>query len=77
MPQNKLSDLNNHLFLQLERLNSDELKGDKLKEEVNRARAMAAIATQIVLGAKTTVDAIKLAKRGDIGDSEMKLITGK
>ncbi len=46
--KNKMVDLNNHLFEQLERLNDDELKGDGLKEEIERARAMASIATQII-----------------------------
>jgi hypothetical protein len=55
-------DLNNHLFEQLERLNDDDLKGDALKEEIERARAVASIATQIIangslaLKAKTAQD---------------------
>jgi len=64
--KNKLSDLNNHLFEQLERLNQDELIGDKLQEEIDRAKAMSLIATQIVNGAKTTVDAMKLVAKGEV-----------
>ena len=63
--RNKLSDLNNHLFEQLERLNNDELKGDELKQEIERSKAMGAIATQIVNGTKVTVDAMKLVHRGE------------
>lgn len=48
MARNTLKDLNNHLFEQLERLNDDDIKGEKLKEEVERARAMASIATKII-----------------------------
>lgn len=64
--KNTLNDLNNHLFEQLERLNSDDLQGDKLTAEISRAKAMAVIATQIVNGAKTKVDAYRLTSKGEI-----------
>lgn len=46
--KNKLSDLNNHLFEQLERLNDQDIKGDQLSEEIRRSEAMATIAGSII-----------------------------
>lgn len=45
--KNKLVDLNNHLFEELERLNDEGLKGEALQEERERAKSMANIAQTI------------------------------
>ncbi len=74
MPKNKITDLNNHLFEQLERLNDDQLKGEKLATEIDRAKAMASIASNIVGAAKITVEAMKLIKHGEIAASQLPTI---
>lgn len=72
--RNKLSDLNDHLFMQLERLNDDELSDEKMKKEIARAKALSGIATQIVNGTKAVVDAMKLVHRGDAPEVLSKLL---
>lgn len=46
--RNTLGDLNNHLFAQLERLSNEDLKGEQLKEELTRAKAITSLASQII-----------------------------
>ncbi len=38
--KNTLSDLNNHLFTQLEKLNDDDLQGEELEREIKRSESM-------------------------------------
>ena len=58
--KNKLSDLHNHLFAQLERLSDEELKGDALEEELRRAKAVSSVASQIVATGHLVLGAHKM-----------------
>jgi len=58
--RNKLSDLNNHLFEQLERLNDEELSNEDLEKEIKRQKAMSEVATNIIEINRISMDAIKL-----------------
>ena len=57
--KNKLMDLNNHLFAQLERLSEEDLAGDKLKDEIDRSRAIGGIAKFIIDNASLALQAQK------------------
>lgn len=61
--KNKLSDLNNHLFAQLERLSEEDITDEKLHAEIQRSKAISTIAGDIIEGMKTVVDAYKLADK--------------
>lgn len=61
MSKNKLIDLNDHLFAQMERLSDEDITGDKLIEEINRAKAVSGIASQIVANANLALEAAKFA----------------
>jgi len=55
--KNKLIDLNDHLFMQIERLTDGETTGDKLTIEIVRSKALSQLACQIVLNARLALDA--------------------
>ena len=57
--KNKLSDLNNHLFEELERLNDEELKGEELQQEITRAKSIASVAQTIINNGELALKAVK------------------
>lgn len=64
--KNKLSDLNNHLFAQLERLGDEDLDAEKIEQEVKRAEAIVGVADSIVRNADLQLKAATLiANHGD------------
>ena len=54
-----LGDLNTHLFDQLNRLNAENLKGEELKEEINRAKAVSDISRQVIDNGRLVLEAAK------------------
>jgi len=62
--KNKLIDLNNHLFAQMERVSDEDLKDDDLIREINRSKAVSNIAAQIINNAKLALDAHKAINDG-------------
>ena len=60
--KNKLTDLNDHLFMALERLNDEGLAEAELYQEIDRAKAIAGIAAQIINNGQLVLEAQKLKK---------------
>ncbi len=58
--KNKITDLNDHLFAELERLGDEELAGDDLQSEITRAKAIADVSGKIIDNAKLALEATKL-----------------
>lgn len=58
--KNKLTDLNDHLFAQLERLGDEKLSGDALNNEIERSKAISNIASQAISNASLVLRAEEL-----------------
>jgi hypothetical protein len=72
MSKSRLSDLNEHLFAEIERLGDEELEGDKLKEEISRAHAIAGVAAQVVANANLVYRAhMASVEWGPLGDKKL------
>lgn len=58
--KNRLGDLNNHLFAQLERLADESLTPEQIEQEAKRADAIVSVADRIVGNADLQLKAAKL-----------------
>jgi hypothetical protein len=59
--KNKLSDLNNHLFAQLERLSDEDLTDEQLVVEYSRTKAMTDVAKTIINNAELVLKAAEFS----------------
>ena len=71
--QNKLSNLNNLLFEQLERINDDDLPPEEFDKEMSRAKAMTGLAAQIVASGTLQLKALTFADEKINADSKVPL----
>ena len=77
--RNKLSDLNNYLFEQLERLNDDDLGEEEFSREIERSKAVTDVANAIINNANVALKGAKfLEEQGfDIYNNDaIKLLGG-
>jgi hypothetical protein len=60
MTKNKMTDLNDHLFAQLERLADEGLTPEQIDAEAKRGQTIVAVADQIIRNAGLQLQAAKL-----------------
>lgn len=73
--KNKLTDLNDHLFMQLERLSDEALSPEQIEIEAKRADAIVAVSDQICRGADLQLKAVKIiADHGDRFKQQLPMI---
>ena len=76
--KNKLTDLNDHLFAQLERLSEEGISPEQIETEVKRTDAIVAVADQIVRQADLQLKAVTiLANHGDRFRPHLTMIADK
>lgn len=71
MAKNKLTDLNDHLFMALERLNDEEMSIEKLELEQKRSKAISNISNQIIKTSHLVYKVAVSIGKGDIDPLNM------
>ena len=75
--KNTLGDLNNHLFAEIERLGDESTTGEELEQEIQRARAVTAVSSQVIQNAKLILEEAKFKdSRTDIDEDVPQLLEG-
>lgn len=69
--KNRLSDLNNHLFAQLERLSDEDMTPEQIDQEVERAKAIVGVSDQIIGTAALQFKAAQLVATHGRGIADM------
>ena len=75
--KNKLTNLNDHLFMQLERLNDETKTGDELKQEIARAKSISEVAANIIANAQTVIAAERLRNNMPMNEDLPKMLEQK
>lgn len=72
--KNKLTDLTDHLFIQLERLQDESLVDGALRDEIARAGAITTVAREIISAGRLVVDARKVIAGSEAVQPPIKLL---
>ena len=75
--KNKLSDLNNYLFEQIERLNDDSLTPEETEQQIKKAETISEISKTIIQNSALQLKAVQVAAEyGIVRSEELKLLIG-
>lgn len=77
--KNKLTDLNDHLFAQLDRLGEKDLTSEQLELEVQRTTSIVSVSEQVINNAQIALDAAEMVAKHGIGRWEdmLPMVEGK
>ena len=76
MARNKLSDLRDHMFAALERLDDEELTTEQIKNEIDKAKSIAMVGSVIINSAKIEIDYLKATGMIDTTSDLFKSVVG-
>lgn len=65
--KDKFTDLNAHLFAQLERLGDEDLTPEQVELEIGRAKAISGVADRVIHSAALVLKAQKAFHEGEVG----------
>ncbi len=73
--KNKLTDLSDYLFEQIERINDDSLTGEKLDEQIKKTEQINALAENIIKNGELQYKVmVKAADYGIVNNKQMKFL---
>lgn len=76
MARNKLSDLRDHMFAALERLDDEQLTTEQIKNEIEKAKSIAMVGSVIINSAKIEIDYLKATGMIDTTSDLFKSVVG-
>lgn len=76
MARNKMTDLNDHIFASLERLNDEGLNKEQIESETSKAKSIANLAGVAVKNFKVMLEVSKTIQKGQHTDNTLHKLIG-
>ncbi|CAN8141089.1 putative phage protein [uncultured Thiomicrorhabdus sp.] len=75
--KNSMTDLNNHLFAQMERLSDENLSTEQLEHEITRSKGITSVAKQLAYNASLELKAQELKAEYSVPGNKTPTLLGK